>query len=106
MNGDATDVVDGRGETSKKPVEASNLPLDPDHSPGHPRLPRRDSGPSAGPNPLVSSSPGGTLQSPDGRFRTREMLERIAWLSAESVRASEEKLALATTAYNSVEHAI
>jgi len=31
------------------------------------------------------------------------MLGRIAWLNAESVRAAEEKLALATTAYNSVD---
>lgn len=33
---------------------------------------------------------------------TTSLLQRIAWLNAESVRTSEEKLALATTAYDLV----
>lgn len=33
---------------------------------------------------------------------TKKLLQRIAWLNAESVRTSEEKLALATTAYDLV----
>lgn len=33
---------------------------------------------------------------------TQKLLKRIAWLNAESVRTSEEKLALATTAYDLV----
>lgn len=41
------------------------------------------------------------MKSPDPES-TREMLTRIAWLAGQSVKASEEKLGIATAAYNLV----
>jgi hypothetical protein len=37
---------------------------------------------------------------------TRDLLARIAWLTRENIRASEEKVAIATAAYDSVRAAL
>jgi hypothetical protein len=102
------DGVDVQRVTSEKPSEVSDSVPALDYPPAHPGLQKHDNGPSVG---FCSSicgglSHGGTYQPSSGKSRTREMLDRIAWLNAESVRAAEEKLALATTAYNSVGHTL
>lgn len=69
---------------------------------GPPADPENSCDVGAGTEPHHNAPLNSNVESNGQARGTRELLARIAWLTRENVRASEEKVAIATAAYDSV----